>query len=163
MKHMFRYRDRIYEIELQLDTSGFSGHIQGQAFEGRVRQDGRGILTVELDGRSHRFHSAANGDTIWIAFKGRTYSLQRTAGASKRAEAGETESDGFLRAPMPGQVIQVRVRAGDQVAEGDTLLILEAMKMEIRIQAAQAGTVTGVPVSVGEQVDRDQILVEIAP
>jgi biotin carboxyl carrier protein len=64
---------------------------------------------------------------------------------------------------MPGQVRELRVSAGVEVAQGDTLLVLEAMKMEIRIQAQGDGVVARVPVSAGEQVERDQVLIEITP
>ena len=62
---------------------------------------------------------------------------------------------------MPGQVRTVNVREGDTVTKGQTLLVLEAMKMEIRIQAPQDGVVTKSFVEQGQTVEREQILIEI--
>jgi 3-methylcrotonyl-CoA carboxylase alpha subunit len=62
-------------------------------------------------------------------------------------------SSGTLTAPMPGTIIQVLVTTGDPVAEGDSLMILEAMKMEHTIKAPQAGIVKRVGYNVGEQVE----------
>ena len=63
---------------------------------------------------------------------------------------------------MPGSVLQVRVSAGDQVAAGQVLLVLEAMKMENTVSAPAAGRVEQVLVEVGRQVQRGEPLVELA-
>ncbi|CAN5406092.1 biotin carboxylase N-terminal domain-containing protein [soil metagenome] len=72
-----------------------------------------------------------------------------------------TQEPGSLLAPMPGAVRQVAVATGDVVAEGDLLLVLEAMKMEHRVTAPTAGTVTEVGVSVGDQVQAGAVLAVI--
>jgi biotin carboxyl carrier protein len=62
---------------------------------------------------------------------------------------------------MPGQVRSVSVSAGDAVKKGQTLLTIEAMKMEIRIQALKDGKIKTVHVSQGQTVEREQILIEV--
>ncbi|RMH38676.1 MAG: biotin/lipoyl-binding protein [Deltaproteobacteria bacterium] len=78
-------------------------------------------------------------------------------------DAAEAVPDGALVAPMPGAIVEVRVREGDRVAAGDTLVVLEAMKMEHRVVAAEAGVVARVLVAEGEQVDADTLLVVVEP
>ncbi|MCK5130393.1 MAG: biotin/lipoyl-binding protein [Clostridiales bacterium] len=73
------------------------------------------------------------------------------------APSGSTE----VVAPMPGNIINVKVAKGDKVNEGDVLLILEAMKMENNILAEKEGIVNKVLVSVGDTVLQGDILVEI--
>ena len=70
-------------------------------------------------------------------------------------------SDGALRSPMPGRIVSVAVRAGDAVTKGQTLLALEAMKMEHALVAPFAGTVDELAVSVGDQVAENVLLVRI--
>ena len=72
------------------------------------------------------------------------------------------DAGGGLTAPMPGAVLATEVAAGDEVAKGDLLVILEAMKMEHRIVAPRDGTVELVHVGVGDQVDNAQLLVTLA-
>ena len=72
------------------------------------------------------------------------------------------DAGGGLTAPMPGAVLATEVAAGDEVAKGDLLVILEAMKMEHRIVAPRDGTVEQVHVGVGDQVDNAQLLVTLA-
>jgi propionyl-CoA carboxylase alpha chain len=70
---------------------------------------------------------------------------------------------GGLVAPMPGKVVQVLVEAGQAVAAGATLLVLEAMKMEHTVRAPEDGVVSALHVAAGEQVDADQLLAVVTP
>jgi propionyl-CoA carboxylase alpha chain len=69
---------------------------------------------------------------------------------------------GSLVAPMPGKVVKVLVGVGDAVEPGTTLLILEAMKMELPVKAPVAGKVASLAVVVGEQVEADQLLAVVS-
>ena len=66
-------------------------------------------------------------------------------------------------APMPGKIILVRVSAGEQVAAGQTLLVMEAMKMEHAVTASAAGVVTELYVAAGDQVEADALLALVTP
>jgi propionyl-CoA carboxylase alpha chain len=68
---------------------------------------------------------------------------------------------GSLIAPMPGNIIDVRVKVGDDVAAGQTLIVIEAMKMEHIISAPISGTVTELFVTTGQQVDNGVVLLAI--
>ena len=68
---------------------------------------------------------------------------------------------GDLTASMPGQVIDVLVAEGDPVEKGQTLILLEAMKMEMRMKAPYNGTVRRVLCKIGDAVERGQLLVEV--
>jgi biotin carboxyl carrier protein len=68
-------------------------------------------------------------------------------------------ASGDIKAPMPGKVLQVLVKPGDAVEEGQALLVLEAMKMENMIKALVAGTVSEVPIAEGEAVEKGALLV----
>jgi len=72
-------------------------------------------------------------------------------------EGGVTE-----KAPMPGSVLEVKVKEGDKVEEGEVLLVLEAMKMENEIIASQGGTVTKVMVKKGDTVNSEDPLVALS-
>lgn len=79
------------------------------------------------------------------------------------AQAAEAGSDGRILAPIDGKVVTVAVAAGQSVAKGDLLLVLEAMKMEFRLQAPVAGTVEALMASPGAQVALRQLLVTLTP
>jgi acetyl-CoA/propionyl-CoA carboxylase, biotin carboxylase, biotin carboxyl carrier protein len=79
-------------------------------------------------------------------------------GDADSASGGEAS----LGAPMPGTVVQLRVEAGATVTAGETLVVMESMKMEISIQAPRDGVVDTVLVASGDQVDRGATLIELA-
>ena len=81
--------------------------------------------------------------------------LVSTAGEHKSAE-------GSLEAPMPGVIVSVTVAGGDAVKAGDTLLVLEAMKMEHQVHAPGDGVVKRILFAPGDQVREGDLLVELA-
>lgn len=161
MKQVFLFGDRSYELDLAASGDGYRVHFEGRDLEAAVRDLGEGRLEVTLDGRSVVVYTASNGEKRWASLDGRTYELQLEK-VRRGSRGGEGQSSsGTLRAPMPGQVREVRVLEGEEVSAGQVLLLLEAMKMEIRIQSPVDGTITALHVAAGEQVDKDQALVEV--
>lgn len=94
----------------------------------------------------------------WVTINGRTIMLTKTSGAKQGVRHDHA---GGLIAPMPGQVRSVSVSVGDVVKKGQTLLTMEAMKMEIRIQALKDGRVKALHAAQGQTVEREQILIEV--
>jgi 3-methylcrotonyl-CoA carboxylase alpha subunit len=118
---------------------------------------GDGALQVELNGVRRRLRVVADGARRTVLADGRTWTVtvaDPLAGLDDASEGG-----GRLVAPMPAKVVSVAVAAGDAVAKGDTLLVLEAMKMEHTITAPADGTVAGLPVAAGELVEEGADLV----
>jgi biotin carboxyl carrier protein len=66
-----------------------------------------------------------------------------------------------IRSPMPGKIIQILKSVGDQVSQGETILMMEAMKMEMPVAATAAGTIRDLPVTVDKAVAKDDLLVVI--
>lgn len=74
---------------------------------------------------------------------------------------GNTQAENDIKAPMPGLILDVNVQEGDEVKEGDYLLVLEAMKMENALTAPRDGIVKSISVKKGETVEKNQLLVEM--
>ncbi|WP_415960781.1 acetyl-CoA carboxylase biotin carboxylase subunit [Streptomyces sp. 021-4] len=116
-------------------------------------------VTVELDGTVGHFHRS--GD--WLGRDGDTWHVQdHDPVEASLSGAGRGGAD-TLAAPMPGTVTVVKVAVGDEVEAGQSLLVVEAMKMEHVISAPHAGTVTELDVTAGAAVAMDQILAVVAP
>lgn len=77
------------------------------------------------------------------------------------ASAGNVNTANALRAPLPGVITEICVAVGDEVKEGDTVIVLEAMKMANNLQAEKSGKVTAICVKQGENVMEDTPLVVI--
>ena len=116
-------------------------------------------LDLLIDGEHVTAHVSSDGAKHWVTINGQTIVLTKSSGAKRRGAGHDHASE--LAAPMPGQVRGVNVTEGDVVTKGQTLLVLEAMKMEIRIQAPSDGKVKKLYVKQGQTVEREQILIEI--
>ncbi|BCL20655.1 acetyl/propionyl/methylcrotonyl-CoA carboxylase subunit alpha [Streptomyces tuirus] len=116
-------------------------------------------VSVTLDGVRHTFHRAAD----WLGRDGDAWQVRDhdpvAASLTRAAHAGADS----LTAPMPGTVTVVKVAVGDEVSAGQSLLVVEAMKMEHVIAAPHAGKVTELDVAPGSTVAMDQVLAVIAP
>ncbi len=122
-----------------------------------VVADERGIV-VELDGVRRRFTVATDDGTTFV--HGPLGSATLVA-LPRFPPARREEIAGGCLAPMPGVIRQVRVAAGDRVEKGTIMLVLEAMKMEHQMIAADAGTVKEVRVEVGQMVDPDTVMIVV--
>jgi 3-methylcrotonyl-CoA carboxylase alpha subunit len=78
-------------------------------------------------------------------------------------ERGLEDADAHPASPLPGRVVELRVKTGDSVARGDVLAIVEGMKMQHAIRAGRAGRVAAVLARAGELVDAEKVLFDIAP
>ncbi|TDC74925.1 acetyl/propionyl/methylcrotonyl-CoA carboxylase subunit alpha [Streptomyces hainanensis] len=119
-------------------------------------------VRVELAGVVHTFHHVAVPDGHWLGREGDAWHVTEhdpIAGAGPRAAAGADA----LAAPMPGTVTVVKVGVGERVAAGQSLLVVEAMKMEHVIAAPHDGTVTELTVTPGTTVAMDQPLAVVTP
>ena len=130
-----------------------------KTFEVEVLQAKDGRLDLLIDGKRLTAYVSSENAKRWATLNGQTRVLTKPAGAERKSTGHEHASE--LAAPMPGQVRAVNVSEGDSVTKGQTLLVLEAMKMEIRIQARRDGKVMKLLVQPGQTVEREQVLIEI--
>lgn len=113
-----------------------------------------GTASMIQDGVRTDLHFARDGLNVWVALEGCTamFSLP-----SEHRTAGKTE----MRAPMTGRVVSIPVKEGETVKPGDTVAVLEAMKMEYRLEAEIEGKVAQIGAAVGDLVDLGQLLVKL--
>ncbi|MEU4350874.1 acetyl/propionyl/methylcrotonyl-CoA carboxylase subunit alpha [Streptomyces sp. NPDC023838] len=133
--------------------------VRGEAL-GRVSP---GHVSVELDGLTHTFTTVPSPEGTWLGRDGDSWHVldhDPVAASLTGAARGGVDT---LAAPMPGTVTVVKVAVGDEVEAGQSLLVVEAMKMEHVISAPHAGTVTELDVSPGSTVAMDQVLAVVTP
>ena len=122
-----------------------------------VNANGDGSVRIGSPGRTA--WATASGSTRWIFLDGRVYEFEvQQAGRARRRGGGH---HGSLSAPMPATVRRINVQVGDRVERGATLLILEAMKMELPVKSESAGVIEAVNCQEGELVQPGAALIEI--
>ncbi|MDO7868050.1 acetyl/propionyl/methylcrotonyl-CoA carboxylase subunit alpha [Nocardioides jiangxiensis] len=117
-------------------------------------------VTLEQDGVQRTFTVYVDGDHVDVESSLGHVALIR---APRFVDPSTQVAAGSLLAPMPGSVVAVSAAVGDTVAEGQPLLVMEAMKMQHTISAPYAGTVTELDVAVGQQVEAGAVLAVVAP
>jgi propionyl-CoA carboxylase alpha chain len=156
----WRAGDATVDVSYVVDGDRFEATVDGHDVAGRVfAVDGDGI-DIEIDGVRTVFACSSADRSVWVGSPDAQTTLvevQRFVepGAAVAAGRGPT-------APVPGTIIAVEVAPGDAVTAGQTLVVLEAMKLEHRIRAEADGVVESVPVVVGERVDAHQVLVVLS-
>ena len=106
---------------------------------------------------------ATRGDEVFIHLDGEAYALRYEHPLTRLAHAAQGAAEAQLRAPMPGSVVSLAVKPGDAVTKGQTLLVIESMKMETTLAAPRDGEVATVHVAVAQTFDRDAVLLELQP
>ncbi len=113
---------------------------------------GKSEYTIKVNGKNYAVK--LDGDKATV--NGKSYDIAVKEGIEEKAAAsGEGE---VVKAGVPGNVLRIEAPEGTEVAEGDTIIVLEAMKMEIEVKAPKAGTVQSILVSQGDKVVTDQDL-----
>jgi biotin carboxyl carrier protein len=145
-------------IELNPSGENYVASVNGKTVNVQIVRAANGRMDLLVDGQRVTAHVSSDLTKRWVTINGQTMMLTKTSGAKQGVRHDHA---GGLIAPMPGQIRSVAVSVGDVVKKGQTLLTMEAMKMEIRIQALKDGTVKSVSVTQGQTVEREQILVEV--
>ena len=141
-------------------TVGADGTVSIGEAQLRVQRADDGSVRVE-GLRGTRAWTAVADRTRWIFVDGGIYTFEVDAGATPRRRSASHH--GSLTAPMPATVRKIVVKPGDVVSQGDVLVVLEAMKMELPVRAPAAGTVGAIKCREGEMVQAGHELLEVAP
>ena len=158
------WRMRVGETSVDVHARGWDDEAEvrvgdGSVLRGAIDWDGDGEALITLDGIVRHVVVETDGDVAWIsteALGGWRIEEEDELAAARHADEGS--AGGSLLAPMPGTVTVVNVAAGDVVVAGQTLLVVEAMKMEHPITAPVDGVLATLNVKVGQNVAMDEVL-----
>jgi geranyl-CoA carboxylase alpha subunit len=157
-----RWRDTVHVLDVLVhDGHLFTAELGSEKVEIDVVRHQPGSFDYIAGGTRGRAHYERLGDQVHVCADGRTFGFTDRTYAP--AEAGGAGADGRITAHSDGKIVAVNVRPGDAVKKGQTLVVLEAMKMEFQLAASVDGTVAAVSVAPGAQVKGRQLLVEVTP
>ena len=166
MKWVVRGGSETRQVEVERDGDRFQIVIDGHSQQVEmVRLDGAfASLRFPDSGRSFQITYQRRGNGSWRVGVGqREFDLAVLSPAEAVEVVGGARASGpsRLTAPIPGKVVAVKAAAGDEVAAGQSLVVLEAMKMENELAAEQPGRVVAVHVADGDTVESGQLLIEL--
>jgi biotin carboxyl carrier protein len=155
----FRYQP---DIAVRVERKGdhYVVTLGDHAIEVQVHRAGAGELTFTANGKQYQAYLAVDGSRRYVAFDATVHTVTR-ADSRRPRQAAENGEDN-LTVNMPGQIVKVLVAEGETVKRGQPLILLEAMKMEIRINAPRDGHVIRVLCQPGQVIERGQRLLELS-
>ncbi|MFH1843666.1 MAG: biotin/lipoyl-containing protein [bacterium] len=162
MRLELRAGDRELPVDVTLDGENYTVTVAGEQLPLELLAAHDGEIDLRLDGKRYRAHVASRGDERLVFISGRVFSFSLP---SELDETGEADSAGGpnIVSQMPCTIVKLLVEPGQVVAAGDSLLIVESMKMETEITAPVAGSVTTVHVQTGETIGMDAPMIDIEP
>ena len=163
MQHAFKLGEAEHNTALSRSASAYRLHF-GEAVldvDLATAADGRAWLTV---GERHlEVVIATRGDDVFVHLDGEAYQLRYRHPLDRLAAAAGGSAEDHIRAPMPGSIVSVSVKPGDAVTKGQTLLVMESMKMETTIASPRDGVVAVVTYEKAQTFDRDALLLSLEP
>ncbi|MGD9546259.1 MAG: acetyl-CoA carboxylase biotin carboxyl carrier protein subunit [Candidatus Krumholzibacteriia bacterium] len=159
---VFRRNEQDVQVTVRPRDGGWIVSLDGEELPWPVRRDSQGAWFVDTPEGRRRFWAHARQDGCLVFGDGRSHRFELPDPGHEHEE-GDAGAGPRLVVDMPGKVVKVLVAAGDDVAVGQPLVIMESMKMETELAAAVAGTVRAVHAAAGQVVGQGDLLLEIEP
>ena len=161
MQHGFKLGEAEFDIGLSRAEEGYRLHIEGQSLPLNLVPGEEGDWVLHMGHDVDHVSLAVDGDDVFIHLDGECYQLQFEHALQRLAEMAEGNSADSIMATMPGSLVSLDVTEGDSVSAGQTLLVMESMKMETSIVAPRDGVIETIHVAVGQTFDKDAPLVTL--
>lgn len=163
MKYVTIINDRNFEIEIDNDGSVL---VNGEARDVDFLNLGGSLFSLITENKSLEAVIDDDEGKIAVMMSGRLFETQvldERAMLLMQRRGAPVAGSGEVNAPMPGLIVEVTVEQGAAVAQGETLIILESMKMQNELKSPADGVVRSIHVEAGQAVDKNDLLVEIKP
>lgn len=162
MKLELEINGQVFDAELSATNGKAQLRLNEKAHEAEISQPEPGFFVVQIDSRVYRcaLDKLPGGETE-IIVNGVRFPVSVRDKKSLRGGAGSGAGASgkiTLTSPMPGKVVRVMLKAGDEVAANQGVLVVEAMKMQNEVQSPRAGTVTEIRVAEGQTVNAGETL-----
>lgn len=161
MRYAFQLGNRTHHVVVQEHADGPKFVVDTATYEPKVTKGPKGQYTVVVGDKTYHF-TIRNG-MVMEGPRPLDLEVRRARPELARHRAGGRKADGRIKPPMPGKVVEIKVKEGQDVAEGDVICVLEAMKMQNDLKSPITGKVVKVHVNDGTNVESSTVLLEILP
>jgi biotin carboxyl carrier protein len=160
---MATYRVNIGNTEYVVDVCGDQVAVNGKPVQASLTAlNNGGLMLLRNENRARELHVQPQGNSAYaVMVNGRHLVAQVEKGNGKNRKRLDPAAAGAIKAPMPGMVVNVLVKEGQQVASGEPLVVLESMKMQMQLRSPVAGSIARVAVQNRAQVEKGALLVQV--
>lgn len=163
MFHGFEFGGETHDVQLSRSATGYRLHLGAHTLNVTLTPLYGGESELTVDELSVPVLVATHGDDVFIHLDGQTHHLRYRHPLTRLAARSDVAAADHVRALMPGSIVSVAVAQGDQVLRGQTLLVMESMKMETTILAPRNGVIKTVHCDVAQTFAQDAVLVSLEP
>lgn len=166
MEYDFLSDGKLHRVSIEVKGDKQFAVVDGKAYEVDAHRVSPQALSLLIGGKSYLARVARDGEKVFVAIGTSRFLLEEPKQESDRPGGMggiPGKAEGTVKAPMPGLVIKVNAEEGKVVNPGDSLVVVEAMKMEHEMRSGMKAVVEKVHVKPGQQVDAFQVLVELKP
>ena len=163
MRHVFVVEDEEHEAWLSRHGEAYALHFGERTASIALTPTEGAEQLLSVGPATSSILVAADGDLVHVHIDGTTFTLRYLDPVQRYGSHAAGGADDIAEAPMPGVVIAVHVAEGQSVSPGDTLIVIESMKLETAVKAWREGAVAAVHVAVGQAFQRGAPLLTLAP
>lgn len=163
MEYEFRAGGKTHAVAIEKKGERWHISVDGRALEADIVAAGPNVYSAVIEGETVTALVVKDGPRRHVSIGGRIVILEEPAAAASRTSPEEEIAAGVqtIKAPMPGRVVKIAAAEGAGVKKGQTIVVVEAMKMEHALSAAGAGVVQKILCAEGQNVDASQALAEV--
>jgi len=160
---MEKYRVFLHDKEYLIEIDGDKVFVDGEPyFAGIHFLNENGLFMIEKDLEKREFHLKTQNDGSYlVTTRGLQTDMQVEPEKGHRKKKIEDKDSGDITAPIPGVVMEIKVSEQDHVDQNQVLVVLESMKMLMEFRAPFAGTVEGIPVKIGQTLEKGDAMVKL--
>lgn len=158
MTYSFKLDNQIYKVNIEEDDSGVVVEISGEEYPVEYTKLDDNLYSIIINDKSFTIGTFKQGKQIQVFHAGNLYELEAISDR-ELSKSGAMGSGLEIISPMPSRVVKLLKSEGDTVEEGESVVVVEAMKMESELKALQAGKIKTIKVSEGDAVEAKTLLV----
>lgn len=162
MENRLRHLGEIHLIKLAKEKDGYKAIIGDAEYKVSDLFVQANLICFRIDGELRAIYHAQDSGTRYMALSGEHYVVETVKAQESGVKSTVPQEENSVASQMPGLLVKLPVAVGDKVKAGETLAIVEAMKMQNELRAPRDGTVEKINFKEGEQIDALQAIVELA-
>lgn len=158
-----KYNNQLYKIKIDDKSNQINATINDDKVQFNYKKISDNIYNFFIDEKFTSVHTAEDENHFYVNLDGNNFIFDKLIEEEKSFDGTEEKQSDkdLITPPMPGSVVKILIEKGQKVSEGDSLIIVEAMKMETTLYSSIDGIITEVNTEEGEQVDSSKVLIVV--
>ena len=157
MTYSFKLKNQIYKVNIEEDEGSVVVEIGDEKHQVEYTQLDTNLISIILDGKSLTIGAFKSGKQLQVFYGGNLYELESISGRELSKSGGLGRGLEII-SPMPSRVVKILKKKGDDVEQGEAVVIVEAMKMESDLKSPQSGRIKTLKVKEGDAVEANAVL-----